>query len=327
MPTTLQGTRVAVTGATGFIGSRLARRLLAEGAVVTGAGRRLDRIEDLAHAGASLVSFDLADPTSYGPLVEGQQVLIHVAAWMGGPGGPDAAHTLNVDATRDLLSAAADAGVERVLLFSSVAVYGLPGTDDVDETAPLDTTQADPYGRTKALGETAARLAVGDRTELVIIRPAMVYGPGSSTWTMLMLKLVKGGTPTLLGPATGNAFPVYIDNLLDVLVAAATVPEAAGEAFHIADRSVSWADWLGYFGRMCDRAPRRVPMFIVKAIVLLGEVFPINVPLTRAYVELYERPIVFDTGKARHILGWEPKIDLDEGMRRSEEWLREIGRL
>lgn len=322
-----EGKKIAVTGVTGFIGGHLARRLQALGAKVRAAGRKLDRARDVLDAGARPIPFDLTDPTTFAAVVEGQDVVYHVAAWMS-RGDPSLARPINVDATAGLVQAAAGAGVKRFVLVSTVATYGTPHTDTVVESHPLDPEQKDRYGRTKAQGEAAALQAQRGDLELVIVRPAMVYGPGSAPWSRGMLKLVKGGTPVLFGPAHGYAFPVYIDNLIDALVQAGTVDEAAGEAFHIADGPVTWEQWFESFGAMCNRSPRRIPLWAASGLALAAEILPsLGIPLTREYLQLYRRPIVFDTAKARRLLGWQPAVDYDEGQRRAEAWLREVGAL
>ena len=108
----------------------------------------------------------------------------------------------------------------------------------------------------------------------------------------------------------------------------ATVPEAAGEVFHLADGSVTWTRWFESFGAMCGRKPRRIPIFLARAMATVAEAVPsLGLPLTRAYLDLYQRPIVFDTTRAERVLGWKPLVGYDEGQRRAEAWLRETGRL
>ena len=199
----LEGINVAVTGATGFVGGHLTRRLLTLGARTSAVGRQLHRAQDLLDAGATPVSFDLRNPETFAAAVEGQQIVFHVAAWLG-RGDPSLAHDINVEATEALVAAAVAAGVERFVLVSTVAAYGAPHTDTVVESHPLDVDQSDRYGRTKAQGEIAAHRARTGDLELVVVRPAMVFGPGSTGWTKGMLGLVKSGTPGSVRPGPGS---------------------------------------------------------------------------------------------------------------------------
>ncbi len=322
----LAGKAVAVTGATGFVGGALTRRLLAIGAKVRVVGRGLERAQALIDAGATAVVSDLDAFDTFPDAVEGQEVVFHVAAWLFGDEAR--AHRLNVDATRALAEACAAAGVRRLVLVSSVAVYGLPGEDHVTEEAPLSLDQRNTYGRTKALGDVAAQ-EVGEATglEVVVIRPGMVYGPGSRGWTVGMAKLVKSGAPCVFGAGDGLAFPVFIDNLVDALLLAAVAPDAAGEAFHIADTSLTWKQFMQCYGDMLGKRPRSAPLWVVKALVMVAPALRISLPLDRERLALVQRKLVFDTDKARRLLGWAPAIPLTEGMKRSEAWLRETGRI
>lgn len=325
----LRDVPVLVTGASGFIGGRLAERLAAvEGARVTGAGRTFRDDAALRGAGVELRQADLRDRAAMERLCEGKQIVFHLAAWlMRGKGGDEGAHAVNVDATRALAEAAAAAGARRFVLASTIAAYGLPPVDDIDESVPIDVGQRDLYGRTKALGELAARdVAARTGLSVTIARPAMVYGPGSPGWTIGMLRLVQRGVPVLFGDE-GNAYPVYIDDVVDALLLAATREEADGEAFNVSDASVDWPTFFGYYGKMCGKRARRVPMPVARAIAWTNERLDLGIPLTVDRLDTYVRPLRYPAGKAERLLGWRPRVALDEGMRRSEAWLREAGLL
>ncbi|TNE87674.1 MAG: NAD-dependent epimerase/dehydratase family protein [Deltaproteobacteria bacterium] len=321
--------RTAVTGATGFVGGALSKRLLADGHEVKLGGRRVEeRIPELIEAGGVPAHFDLSEPASFEAVCADVDVLFHVAAWVG-TSPEELAHPFNATAVGQLVEAAAAAGVKRIVHVSTVGAYDLAvRRDSWTEDVPLSTDQQDLYGATKAEGELLAFATASKHDiELVAIRPAMVYGPGSAPWTVGMFKLVNGGVPALFGGGTGHINPLYIDNLVDGLVLAATVPDAANQAFHLADCAVTWKDFLGYYGRMCDKRPRGLPLVAARVLALASEKLPLGLPLTRARLQVTQNPFVFDTTRAREVLGWQPKIDLDEGMARAESWLREIGRL
>jgi len=328
----LKGASVLVTGASGFIGGHLAERLATrEGARVVGTGRnfKADAERPLRAAGVELARADITDAAAMERLCEVKSAVFHLAAWLQrGKGGDAAAYAVNVDATRALVKAAARAGVKRFVLASSVAAYGLPLVDDIDETVPIDLSQVDLYGRTKALGEEAARdAAAASGLSLTILRPVMVYGPGSTGWTVGMLRLVQKGVPVLFGDASGHAYPVYIDDVVDALVLAAALPSANGEAFNVSDASVDWGTFFGYYGRMCGKRPRRVPMPLARLIAYANERLHLQIPLTTDRLQIYARKLRYPTAKATRLLGWKVNVSLDEGMRRSEAWLRKVGKL
>lgn len=323
----LRDTPVLVTGASGFIGGRLASVLAGEhGARVTGVGRTF-RDDSLADLGIRTEICDLGDTDRLQRLMAGQEVVFHLAAWLPRRNeDAGAAEAINVTATEALVGAAAAAGCRRVVMVSSVAAYGLPPDDVITEDTPLDTTQRDPYGRTKALGEHAARRAADESgVELAVVRPGMVYGPGSAGWTVGMYRLVKKGVPVLFGTG-GHAYPVYVDDVVDMLVRCGCRPQAAGEAFTCVDHSIGWPEFFGYYARMAHRPARKVPVPVARLIALAAESLPLDIPLTRDQLRQYLRNLEFPTDKAARELDWHVQVPLAEGMARSEQWLRDTGR-
>lgn len=324
---TLSRRKVLVTGASGFIGGRLAERLAREdGCEVTGTGRCFDDDSALRAAGVNLVPADLRDPDARATLCADHEIVFHVAAWMGRDKDETAAHDINVEATRQLAIQAAAAGVRRLVLVSSVAAYGVQPTDAVDETATLDVNQRDLYGRTKALGELAVReVAARTGIELSIVRPVIVYGPRGASWTAGMVKLVRRGVPVLIGDATGYCYAVYVDDVVDMLRRCADHQAARGEAFNASDAPVTWADFFAHYGRMCGRRPRHVPLWLARAVATTSERLHLGLSLTPERVHQYTRPLHYPTTKAEHMLDWKISVPLTEGMRRSEVWLRSVG--
>jgi len=324
---TLQGEHLLVTGATGLIGSGLCQRFVGQGARVCGTGRKLENIAHLQDQGVELRYADYADRASMSELLVGKDMVINAAAWLMQHGDSERGFEINVEATGDLFAAAEKAGVKRFVHFSSMAVYG--GSDDplMDDEREPDTTQNALYGRTKALGEQRLRsLAEGSNCELVILRPGMVYGPGSMTFTVTLLKMVRYGIPVLFGDGEGTAHPVYIDNLIDATVLAAAAPQSAGETFNIVDIEPTWNEFFGYYGRMVGRAPRRAPSWLaengLKLVKLLG-----RRDINYETIKMYQAKSIYRTGKIERMLGHSPKISLSEGMAMTERWLRQEGYL
>lgn len=326
----LNGKSVLITGATGFIGSRLAQRLARETeASVTGAGRNLEAVAPLRRDGVALAHADLLDIRAMRRLVEGQDVVFHLAGWMGRRHGEaDIAWALNVFAVQRLIQIAVDSGISRFVHVSSIAAYGPPEVPVLDESQPLDLRQESAYGRTKAEGEHKAQ-EVGRELglEVAIVRPGFVYGPGSFGWSRRMVQLLKRGIPVLFGEGNGHAHPVYIDNLLQGMMQAATRPEAAGEAFNFVDRPVTWREWFGRYGDMCGRQPRQLPLWLARLALLVAEHLPLGFAVDRDMLTYYTSRTVIPDEKARRLLEYEPAVDLDEGMKRTEAWLRQEGDL
>lgn len=327
---TLQEKKILVTGATGFIGGRLAYRLATEeGATVTGTGRNLDDSPLLEKAGVTLAYAELLDFPRMRALAAGQDVIFHVAAWLGPRhGGREMAWPLNVFATLNLVRAAAEAGVARFVHTSSIAAYGppAPGTARLTEATPVDPGQSAIYGRTKAEGEQKAlALAQELGLELVVIRPGMVYGPGSYSWSKRMVQLLQNHVPVIFGAGNGLAYQVYIDNLVDGMILAAKTPAAAGEDFHFVDPQVTWHQWFGAYGEMCSCPPHRLPLWLSRLVLIVAERLPLGLSIDRDLLRFYTAGTRYSTEKAERLLGYRPQVGFAEGMARAEAWLRAEG--
>ncbi len=323
--------RVLITGVTGFIGSHLAEQLLVEGAAVRGLARRPDEAAWLGQMGAQIVTGDLLERPSLAGTVDGCDLVLHAAAWTGGAGLSDTqAWTANVAATGWLLEAAQAAGVQRFVYFSSVAVYGLNAAPLIDETAPTPPV-GQLYPDSKIAAETLVRAAQADGLPTTIIRPASTYGPRGAAWTIDPVKQIKAGRLALLGRDEGLVNTGYIDNVVEGVLLALRSPAAIGETFNLCDgTAITYREFYGRYAAMLGR--ERLPVY--PAWLARGAVSPPGRWLRR----LLGRPVPgpwsyhfrfnpsrFSIAKAQRLLGYAPAIDLDEGMRRTEQWLRAQG--
>ena len=318
---------VLVTGVTGFIGSHVAERLLALGARVRGLARSAAKGAWLAERGVEVVTGDLTDADSLRRAARGCSLIFSIAGWVGRPDSYQAARRVNIDGMRALIEAAIDAGARRLVHTSSIAAYGPVDDGVIDETWPLRAT--DVYGATKAHGETVA-FGYADRIEVCVLRPAQVYGPRGGMWTKGFFNAVKRGAPILVGDGQGTFHPCYIENLVDAYLLAARRAEAVGEAFTIVDGVTTWREFVSYYSRMAGRPARSIPAWPVR---LAAQLVALPSRLARRPPRGNSDSLKFLLGrsrysneKARRLLGWLPRVSLDEGMRRTEMWLRESGR-
>ena len=324
----LRGKRILVTGATGFIGRRLAERLAQEeGAEVTGVSRRPELARPLLEAGVAYEAADVTEYETFDQLLAGQEIVFNLPV-ASGTTSEEVSCRVNVAAVEHLVRKAAELGVERVVHFSSMAAYGPPDQPFMSETLALDTEQEARYGRTKALGDIRALQAgreVGQ--DVTVIRPGQVFGPRGRSWTINLFKLIKRGVPVIFGDGTGHAHLIYIDNLIDGLILAATRPEAAGEAFNFVDQSLPWREFLGYYGDMCGKRPRRLRLGLARIALGLVKPFIGRAESTDALLAYYTNSSVYSMDKAEQLLGYRPRVSIEEGMARTEDWLREDGYL
>ncbi len=325
----LRGRSVLVTGATGFIGGRLAARLAAEeGARVTGTGRRVDRAAEAAGAGVELVAADLRDSARMAGLVRGREAVFHAGAYLGADLA--IARDVNVTATGDLVRAAAGAGVRRFVHVSSVAVYGRPKRLRVDETTPLAVDAPAAYPKSKARAELAARRAASDtELELALVRPTCVFGPGSQIWTVALAACVRAGVPVVVGDGSAPFSGIYVDDLVDLLLLASVRPLAADGALNATDAPVPWAEFAAGYAGPVGAAPGRLTRAEAEAVLEGAVPPPSGVPgaayATILFVGLESaRGLVIPASRARG-LGWRPRVGIQAGLRRSVAWLRAEG--
>jgi len=319
--------RVFVTGAAGFIGRALCERYRELGAEVRG-------VDLVPGDGAGIVAGDISEPGEWQRHAAGCELVIHTAAIVSMRSSFEGFWAANVRGTRLAIDAAAGGGARRFVHLSSVVTFGFDYPDGVDERWPVEPNGV-PYVDTKIASEQVALAAHADReVDCTIIRPGDVYGPRSRPWTILPVELIAAGRFLLPARGRGVFNPAYVDNLVDGIVLAAGAEVAAGQIFTLSDGvGVETREFFGhYVGMLGDvRAPRELPTRVAVALAAGAEralrLARVENEVNANAARYLARRGVYSTRKARALLGYEPVVDLDEGMRRSERWLRENGLL
>jgi len=322
--------RVALTGGTGYTGGRLARRLRADGHQVVALARAGARTSDLEGV-ADLVAGDLADRVAIDRLVSGADAVTHVAAVYRTAGHPDSYYReINVGGTERLLEASARAGVARFVHTSTVGVHGDVRNPPATEDSPMEP--GDVYQETKAEAERLALdFGVKRGLPVAVVRPGAIYGP-RETRLLKIFRAVARGRYAVVGDGRPHYHLVWVDDLIDGFLLAMTRPEAVGQAFLIAGpRSLSQDELARLVasatgGRLL---PFHVPAWPLQAAGDLVEAlcvpFGIEPPIHRRRVDFWVKNRSFSIEKARRLLGYAPKVDVEEGLARCVASYREAG--
>lgn len=308
--------RALVTGASGFVGRPLCEEMLRRGWQVVAAVRSFGQ----APPGVEVATVGAMDgETDWRSALRGVEVVIHLAARvhiMGSNGAVDPLgefHAVNVDGTLHLARQALQAGVRRFVYLSSVKVNGeqtLPGQRFTEEDAPAPL---DPYGISKYEAEEGLRTLVQQTgMEVVIIRPPLVYGPGVKANFLNMMKWLSKGVPMPFGAINNRRSLVALGNLIDLVITCLDHPAAANQTFLAADgEDLSTTELLRRMAQALGRPARLLPL-------------PVSVLEAGARVlgrrDLAQRlcgSLQVDISKARTLLGWNPPISVDEGLRRT----------
>ena len=319
------GRTALVTGAGGFIGAAVCRRLADEGAEVV--GLEIDRAaaERVRGAGARFVACDVTDPAALRAAWPDAGLVVHTAAHVREHGAMEEFVELNVRGTVNVLDAAAEGGAERVVHVSSVVVYGYDDPSEQGEDA-LHRTYGIPYIDTKSASDRIA-LARG----AIAIRPGDVYGPGS-LWVKRPLELARAGLLSVPHPGTGLMLPVYVDDLVEAILLGLERGRP-GRAYAVwSGERVTFRDYFDRFARMVGhgrarRLPRPLLVAIAAALERGARVLGRPPSFTVAAIVFVDRRGTVSTERIRGELGWEPRVTLDEGLRRVELWARAEGLL
>lgn len=246
------GHKVLVTGGTGFIGGRLAERLaVEEGARVRVLVHDWRKAAWVSRANIELIQGAVTEIESLGRAIQGCDTVFHCV----GVGGTyEHCKRVNVDGTRNVIESAISEHVEKIVYLSTIAVHGPNPPDNANEKDEFRRFGT-PYGDSKIAAE---ELVWSYRREknipVAVIRPTFIWGPGSPSFTIWPIQLMKANRWFLIDNGKGTCHANYIDNLVDAILLAGIKKEAIGEAFLLKDDPpCTWSDFFGYYARMVGR--------------------------------------------------------------------------
>ena len=320
--------RVLVTGATGFLGYRLAAALARCGADVVALVRDKTRVAADLERQATILQGDVRDPQSVRAAMQDVSLVFHCAAITTNRAPWRDHEETNITGTRTVLTEAKRAGVKRVVYVSSVVVYGLDPAQNgrpFDESTPY-ASEPDRwayYLRSKLEADRLA-LTFGQESGLpvTVVRPGILYGPGAARQPGRGL-LQAGRFCALVGAGRNHLPYAYVDNVVDCLLLAAISEQAVGQAYNVFDEpQVTVREFVERCGRGAAGKPIVLPVPAVLLALLarvqerksarVGAELPPK--LSRYVVESVSRDVRYDSSKAREQLGWRESVPLDQAI-------------
>lgn len=328
--------RLLITGATGFIGSRLALHAHRAGFDVLATGRaelnvEQERLKELCAANVNVEIGLLQDAAFVDRLVAGRSVVIHLAAAQHESEMPDAYfRSTNVDAVRLLLDACKQAGIKRFVYGSTMGVFGEASGGVLDEQTP--TAPDNIYTRTKLEAEGLVG-SCASAFETCILRICETYGPGDFR-LLKLFRAIDRGRFIMIGGGGNKRQCIHVNDLIRALLLAALHPDAVGEIFIAAGRDpMTTTEMVRDIAAALDhRAPQlRAPLwpFVIAARVLETVLPPLRIqpPLHSRRLDFFRKSFVLSTAKAQRILGFAPEIDFLTGAADTARWYRTRGYL
>ena len=327
---------VLITGGTGFIGSRLALSCAGRGENVRVFAQRntpaeRQNCQQLEQHGITIVEGSVTDAGAVARACDGVDVIYHLAAAQHEANVPDKHYyDVNVEGTRNMLNAAVEKGVRRFVHGSTIGVYGISNNGPVQDDSPLQPDNI--YGITKLEGEKVVR-EFFDKLPIAIVRISETYGPGDRR----LLKLFNGiqkGRFFHIGDGRNLHHVVYIDDLLEGLRLAATEQAAVGNTFVLAGpKAITTEEMIRCICQAANvRIPRlRVPLapLMATAALMEGVMRPLGIqpPLHRRRMNFFVKSFQFSCDNARRLLGYEPSVGVEDGIRRTYEWYQQMNLL
>ncbi|MGB5745475.1 MAG: SDR family oxidoreductase [Desulfobacterales bacterium] len=323
--TNLELQHVLVTGANGFIGRTLCRRMLAEGWHVRGAIRSLSQKAALPPGIDTVEIGSIGPSTEWDIALEGIDTVVHLAAraHVMGENSVDPNfdyRKINVDGTKHLAQIAQSKRVRRFVFVSSIKVNGEGSADpytEADQPAPLD-----PYSISKFEAENELQ-SMADKTDLevVILRPPLVYGPEVKANFLRLIKLINRGIPLPLAGVKNHRSMIFIENLVDALFICATHPRAVGNIFLVSDGiDISTPELIQKISSALGK-PSRVFALPPGFLRLLGRATGKSGVVSRLCDSL-----IVDSTKIRTELDWKPPFSMQEGLRETVRWYQQAFR-
>ncbi len=314
--------KALVTGANGFVGRALCKRLLIDGWQVRGTVRSSSQLDHLPTGVDGFKVGDVGPDTDWTEALLGVEAVVHLAARVhvmkDSASNPFSEyHKINLMGSERLARSAAEYGVKRFIFMSSVKVNGeenLKAYKEGDAPAPRDS-----YGISKMRAENRLKeITAESQMDLVILRPPLVYGPSVKANFLELMKIVDRRMPLPLLNINNRRSFIYLGNLVDAILTCMKHPGAAGQTYFVSDdEAVSTTDLIRKVASALNKSPRLfyfpgILLFVMGRIIGKGP-----------FVDRLIGSLTVDISKIRQELGWKPPFTMEYGLQKTAEWYRE----
>ncbi|NEP14085.1 MAG: NAD(P)-dependent oxidoreductase [Symploca sp. SIO2C1] len=326
------GSRVLVTGATGFTGSALIRKLVAQGLDVVAIARPSSNLEPFTGMKVEWIRGDVFDEDLIKQAIQGVNYLFHIVTPFREAKSADIVyHNVHFLSTQLLAKyALKEPQFKRFVHVSTIGVHGHVKNPPGDENCPMDP--GDVYQETKLKGELWIRdFAKQEGLPVTVIRPAGIYGPGEKRFLKIFKMVVKKWVP-LIGDGNNLLHFIHVDDLTNFFLLTATHPQAVGEVFICGSQEAITLNKMisiisEYYGISVKfiKLPA-APLFTLGDFFeLICRPFGIEPPIYRRRLAFYTKDRSFNTAKMRNLLGFEPAHSDEEGLKELAQWYLDQG--
>ncbi len=324
--------RIFITGATGFIGKNLALKLADSGHTVHALYRKKFRTSGLEHRNIRLFQGSLTDRNSIDKAINSCDQVYHVAAFAGvWLKNPEYIYEQNVQGTKNIMEAARDQEIQKVVFTSTAAVFGPSNHRIISESTDYPERFFTPYEHSKVLAEKDALLYTQEGLHVVIVNPTRVFGPGtlskSNSITILIDKYIQGKWHFYPGDGNSVGNYVFVEDVVNGHILAMEKGKS-GERYLLGGENVSYKQFFEILsavsGKKCFLMG--MPMFIMMTIagisLFYAKVTSKDPLITPDLVKKYNYNFTVSSDKAKTELGYKP-VSLETGFKRTIEWLNQ----
>ncbi|MHA1310925.1 MAG: NAD-dependent epimerase/dehydratase family protein [Candidatus Helarchaeota archaeon] len=323
--------KILVSGANGFIGSNLVKKLVENGHNVISLVLKGTNEEFLSNLNTQIIYGDVTKPETLKNILNDIELIYHLAAipsdWWN-----KSIFNVNYNGTKNILEEAIKNNVKRFVFMSSLVVHGFSNFNGADESTPIiSPNKRRPYTKSKILCEKLLNEKKNE-IEIVIIRPGFtIFGPNDLMTTYELCKTLESGSMPFLNHGKAKMCYSYVENLVEGLILAGTKKEAAGQTFIMCDNKPEFVTFHDFIDNLCKELNIKtptlsLPYFLVFPLISLYEnicrLFKKRngIKLTTYRLRVAKFDLYFKADKAKKLLGYDPKIDFNNAIKKSITW-------